>query len=110
MIWPPPDFNWIKCNTDGAAAGTPASLGACGGLFRNQEALCIGCFAQNLGPGSSLFAELSGAMQAIEIAHNKGWLHLWLETDSMLVLQAFKSVSIVPWRIRNRWDNCMILA
>jgi len=49
-------------------------------------------------------------MHAIEIAHNNGWLHLWLETDSLLVLPAFKSVSIVPWRLRNRWDNCMTLA
>jgi ribonuclease HI len=85
-------------------------MAACGGLFRNQEAICIGCFAQNLGPNSSLFAELSGAMQAIKIAHNNGWLHLWFETDSLLVLQAFKSISIVRWRLRNRWDNRMILA
>jgi len=85
-------------------------MAACGGLFRNQEAICIGCFAQNLGPGSSLFAELSGVMQATEITHNNGWLHLWLETDSLLVLQAFKSISIVPWKLRNRWDNSMVLS
>jgi len=27
----------------------------------------------------------------------------------MLVLQAFKSDSLVPWKIRNRWDNCVSL-
>jgi len=82
----------------------------CGGIFRNNEAECIGCFAQNLGLGSSLFAELSGAMQAIEIAHSKGWFNFWLETDSMLVLLAFKFISLVPWRIRTRWDNCLSLS
>jgi ribonuclease HI len=48
-----------------------------------------------------------GAMLAIKIAHQKGWKSLWLETDSMLVLSAFKSSSIVPCILRNRWDNCI---
>ena len=68
VVWHPPTFNWIKCNIDRAAAGT-SSMAACGGLFRNQKAICIGCFAQNLGPGS---LSLSGVMQTIEIAHNNG--------------------------------------
>jgi len=59
IVRQPPAVNWIKGNTDGAAAGTP-SKAACGGLFRNHNAECIGCFSQNLGIGSSLFAELSG--------------------------------------------------
>ena len=109
VLWHPPIFDWVKCNTDGAACGIP-SKATCGGIFRNNEAEFIGCFAQNLGLGSSLFAELSGAMQAIEIAHSKGWFNFWLETDSKLVLLAFKSISLVPWRIRTRWDNCLSLS
>jgi len=101
VLWYPPIFDWIKCNTDGAAGGIPSNV-ACGGIFRNNEVECIGCFARNLGLGSSLFVELSGAMHAIEIAHSKGWFNFWLETDSMLVMLAFKSISLVPWRIRTR--------
>ena len=71
MFWHPSIFDWIKCNTDGAASGIPSKV-VCGGIFINNEAGCIGCFAQKLGLGSSLFAELSGLMQAIEIAHGKG--------------------------------------
>ena len=108
MLWQPPILDWIKCNSDGAAACIP-TMTACGGIFINKEVECLGCFVQNLGQGSSLFAELSGAMQAIEIAHRKGWLNLWLETDSMLVMLAFKSVTLVLWRIRTRWDNCLAL-
>jgi len=26
---------------------------------------------------------------------------------SQLVIQAFKSKSIVPWDLKNRWDNCI---
>jgi hypothetical protein len=32
-------------------------------------------------------------MNAIEIAHEKGWWNLWLETDSMMVTLAYKVLS-----------------
>ncbi|PNX74366.1 ribonuclease H [Trifolium pratense] len=71
VLWQPPILNWIKCNCDGASAGNPGNS-SCGGVFRNSEAIFCGAFAINLGVQSSLFAELMGAMLAIEIAHQKG--------------------------------------
>lgn len=44
----PPIANWIKCNIDGAALGSPGQS-SCGGLFRDSSGDCIGCFAENLG-------------------------------------------------------------
>jgi hypothetical protein len=35
-------------------------------------------------------------MRAIEIAADKNWSNLWLETDSTLVVMAFKSSALVP--------------
>lgn len=49
-------------------------------------------------------------MLAIEIAFDKGWHNFWLECDSKLVVEAFKSDRIVPWHLRNRWRNCLILS
>jgi len=77
VIWNPPIFNWIKCNTDRASLGNPGQA-ACGGLFRNSSSNFIGGFAVNLGVSSALCSELIGAMLAIEIAHKKvgipfGW-------------------------------------
>jgi len=108
VIWNPPIFNWTKCNTDGAALGNPGQA-ACGGLFRNSSSVFIGGFAVNLGITSALCSELVGAMLAIEIAHKKGWISLWLETDSNLVFLAFKSPKIIPWHLQNRWSNCIHL-
>lgn len=48
-------------------------------------------------------------MRAIEVASQKQWNFLWLETDSMLVVQAFKSSILVPWQVRNRWNNVQLL-
>ncbi|AES63561.1 hypothetical protein MTR_2g010070 [Medicago truncatula] len=57
---------------------------ACGGIFRNKE-----------------------AMQATELANSKNWRNLWLETYFMLVLLAFKSVNLMHWTIRIKWENCI---
>jgi len=31
----------------------------------------------------------------------------WLECDSSLVINTINKKSLVPWRLRNRWENCM---
>ena len=54
------------------------------------------------------FAETFAAVIAIETACEKGWRNLWLECDSMLVVQAFKNENIVSWTLRNRWKNAII--
>ncbi|RHN79171.1 putative ribonuclease H-like domain-containing protein [Medicago truncatula] len=36
-----------------------------------------------------------------------GYCNVWLESDSQLVILAFKSNSVVPWGLRNRWENCI---
>ncbi|MCI43475.1 ribonuclease H protein, partial [Trifolium medium] len=46
---------------------------------------------------------------AIEIAQRRGWNHLWLECDSKLITLAFKSRLAIPWKLRNRWNNCLFL-
>jgi len=46
-------------------------------------------------------------MTTIELAASNGFTNIWLESDSQLVIQAFKSKSIVPWGLKNRWDNCI---
>lgn len=84
-------------------------MAACGGLFRDANANFLGAFSINLGVTSALCSELIAAMVAIEIANHKQWVNFWLETDSMLVFLAFKSSKIVPWHLKNRWDNCMHL-
>jgi ribonuclease HI len=71
--------------------------------------MLLGCFAQNLNISTDFLADLIGAMHAIEIASKKGWISLWLETNSQLVTLAFKNHGLVPWRLRNKWLNCVEL-
>jgi len=37
-----------------------------------------------------------GTMLAIELAVVKGWSSIWLETDTMLLVEAFKKPAMVP--------------
>jgi len=46
-------------------------------------------------------------MKAIELANQFHWNNLWLESDSALVINAIKNNALVPWSLRNRWDNCI---
>lgn len=106
VVWSPPPCFWVKCNSDGTARGSPG-LAACGGIFRDYRAATLGCFVASLGVTHSFNAELIGAMLAIDHALTHSWQNLWLETDSQLVVSAFKSPNIVPWKLRNRWHNCL---
>ena len=106
VIWSPPIADWIKCNTDGSSSNNTSS---CGGIFRNHESKFLACFAERLDNGSAIFAELSAVMRAIEIAHQRGWWKLWIETDSALVVLASKNLGLIPCVLRNRWKNCLIL-
>jgi len=40
------------------------------------------------------------------VAKDKGWLNLWIECDSALVIQAFSNPSIVLWKLCKRWEAC----
>lgn len=97
VIWKMPPCNWVKCNSDAASKGNPG-WSACGGIFRDYMAAALGCFAANLGVSSSLYAELIGAILAVEHAHLRSRKNLWLECDSQFVVAAFKLNLVVPWK------------
>lgn len=96
VSWIRPPYNWVKCNTDGASRG---SLGASssGGIIRDHMGTFIGAFSANIGVATSLYAEIICAViYAIEFASGSGWTNLWLEFDSLLLVQAFSNIHLVP--------------
>jgi len=106
VMWHPPIRHWIKSNTDGSSSSETSASGI---IFRDSNADCLLCISKNLGMISAFHVELLGAMRAIEIAFQRNWLNFWLESDSMLVVNAFSNSNIVPWHLSNRWLNCMKL-
>ncbi|KAG4924929.1 hypothetical protein JHK87_050469 [Glycine soja] len=50
----------------------------------------------------------SRVILAHEIDIHNNSKKIWLESDFMLVIQALKNSSIVPWSIRYRWENNLL--
>ncbi|KAL8479299.1 hypothetical protein ACS0TY_026238 [Phlomoides rotata] len=97
--WQPPLTRFVKVNVDGGAAGAPGRLTG-GGVYRDSFGVFRGCFAMQHGSGFAFEAKLATTFSAVEIAFEKRWLHIWLESDSIYVVTVFKNRnSLVPWRL-----------
>ena len=48
-------------------------------------------------------------MKAMEIIDQHHWNNIWIETDSSLVVLAVKNSQKIPWTLRNRWDNALLI-
>ncbi|KAM6557117.1 hypothetical protein CsatB_004136 [Cannabis sativa] len=89
--WTPPAAGFLKVNTDGALFSASNSFGL-GGLARDAngqfiEAFCLhkpGCVQPSL-------VEAFGVKEALSWIKTKGWEHVILETDSLVVVQALQS-------------------
>jgi hypothetical protein len=92
-------FYWKKCNTDGAST---TDTSAYGGIFRNHLADFRCGFAENIDKNSVFFAEILGAIRAIEIAYQNHWFNLWLR----LILSLLSR--LIPLQLRNRWLNSLV--
>ncbi|KAF1892164.1 hypothetical protein Lal_00036521 [Lupinus albus] len=106
VIWLAPLVGWIKINSDSAAHGAPGLAGG-GCIFKDYNGSFKSVFAYFHGITNSLFAELKAALMAIGIAYRKGWMDIWLECDSTLMLYIFKGKGRIPWKLANKWNTCL---
>ncbi|KAL8499833.1 hypothetical protein ACS0TY_019720 [Phlomoides rotata] len=87
--WQRPPNQIIKINVDGGVVGAPGTLTS-GGVFRDNFGVFRGCFSMTHGIGFAFEVELATALHAIEIAKMKGWRGLWIECDSIYVVQMLR--------------------
>lgn len=105
VAWQPPPDQWVKVNTDGSFHDVAH---ACfGGIFRDDNASFLGAFSHHVPVSSAIDAEVLAVIEAICVARLQGWLSLWIETDSMLVVGYFNKPTSIPWRFTTRWANCL---
>ncbi|KAL8508341.1 hypothetical protein ACS0TY_018804 [Phlomoides rotata] len=58
------------------------------------------------GIGFAFEAELATAFTAIALAHDKHWTSIWLESDSLYVVNFLMTRPlIVPWRLLGQWHK-----
>ena len=105
VFWRPPEIGWVKVNTDGSFHNHLSA--GYGGIFRNNEALFLGAFANKVTVPSALDAEVFAVIEAVNIAMTKGWCNLWVEVDSLVLLTYLRYPNRVPWRLLSRWSRCL---
>jgi len=62
----------------------------------------------HIGLSDVFTTEVQGVVKALKIALDRGWSSLWLESDSSLVVASFQQPLLVPWRLRNQWEYCLL--
>jgi Reverse transcriptase-like len=79
--WSRPEQGWIKLNSDGAKCRLTGSA-AGGGLFRDSFGFWLGGYQLKSGHVPIITAELKAIKTELEIAWEKGYKKLLVETDS----------------------------
>ncbi|KAF7844986.1 putative ribonuclease H-like domain-containing protein [Senna tora] len=82
-----------KLNSDGTCSGNPGPF-AVGGIIRDQNGNWIKGFLGFIGHGTALKAELWAISVGIKLAITLNCNLLWIETDSLLVLNLLKDNSL----------------
>ena len=62
----------------------------CGGIFRTCRGFTKGCFARSLGAVYAFEDEIMAFILATEKAHEFGWNNIWVELDSLYVINLYK--------------------
>jgi len=83
----------IKVNTNGIIRSL-LGLVICASIFKGNTRQFVGDFSSFLEFQSSLCVKLMDAILSIEHAIDVGYECLWLETNSILICQAFTSTSL----------------
>lgn len=69
----------------------------------------MGAFSHHAHVSSTIDVEVLAVIEAIKEARLRGWLSLWIETDSLLVIHYFNKPLSIPWRLSTLWINCLHL-
>ncbi|KAJ1441395.1 Ribonuclease H-like superfamily [Sesbania bispinosa] len=84
--WCCPDVGWIKFNVDGSMKFGSSHAG-CRGVMRDYNGIWLGGFSFNIGSSSVLMAELRGIIFTLNIAWERGFLKVWIESDSLTAVE-----------------------
>ncbi|KAF9619469.1 hypothetical protein IFM89_007044 [Coptis chinensis] len=98
---PPPGY--MKANCDGAAKGNPGSA-RIGVTFRDDKGDIRLVMWEKIGVNTNYLAEVLAILEALEVALEREWVNILIESDSSAVIKAFGTGKF-PWWLTQRWEN-----
>ena len=96
--WNSPPIGWIKGNFDGVAKGNLGRAG-CGGVLKDHLGNIIDAIAIPIGISNSHIAEATAALYTMRLAVETGHSHLWLEGDSLNIINILNNKNSITWSI-----------
>lgn len=93
-----PSASWVKIITDGASKGNPG-MAAAGEILRNNSSNLVGAFVELLGNQTSVFSEAKSILLGLRFAKNLGHQLVWVETDSLFLVNILNGTEDVPFSI-----------
>lgn len=94
IAWEKPPDSWVKINVDGAAQGNPGNAGM-GGLIRDASGCWLEGFSVFLGISSNIVAELWAILKGLQLAWDRGYKQVILESDSKAGLSLIADAEVV---------------
>lgn len=95
IAWVPPPEGWIKVNTDSAYSATE-ELATAGGLIRDNQGNFIEGFTLNVGSCNPLSAEPWAILHCLQLAWDRGFRNVIMETDYLMASTLVKKGIDVP--------------
>ncbi|EOY25852.1 Non-LTR retroelement reverse transcriptase [Theobroma cacao] len=93
--WSPPPEDWIAVNSDGAFKSA-VGIAAAGGVLRDSHGTWIVGYACKLETSSVFRAELWGVYKGLQLAWERGFRKVKLQSDNKAVVQAISFSSVHP--------------
>lgn len=90
----------MKVNFDGATKGNPG-LASCGGVIRNFNGRIVFAMALPLGIQKNHYAKVTIAYHGLKMAQIKGYKKVWLEGDSLNIINNLKNCVTPSWTIES---------
>ena len=78
-------FGWLKLKTDGASRGNRGNL-SCDGVIRDNSRKWLVGYVSCLGQNCTLMAELQCILCGLQIARDREYSHIIVESDSTLAI------------------------
>ena len=94
VVWRPPEWPWLKVNTDGSFEGCTGRAGG-GGVVRDHLGDIVEAFCTPVAASSGFEAELKSLLEGVKMAKRHG-LMLWLETDAEMVRSLLEKRQLGP--------------
>ncbi|XP_020599497.1 uncharacterized protein LOC110038913 [Phalaenopsis equestris] len=96
VCWQPPHLEWVKVNTNGSYLASHAGMG---GIFRDSYGACLLFFHSPVMDEDPLEAEAQDIFWAISLARKLGIRNLWLESDSLILINILNRLLSSPWNL-----------